>query len=247
MWCLVYLLLQSFFTRSEKHSASILQVKSSFRVVKTVWDFTEEKLTHCDELSPLTYTDFLNPFIAWSKYSIDLLHGCGIILEVVHFCEKGFFVEPGEHTAQETEGQLGAQRWSYWSTDWVWRMGLQLEVLALQRVWIAIAFSLTSVITLAMQRTFTVGKHGSNLPQMTMPSTIYQSTQYHSRPVKASVMMFTDLCSSDVCTTEEEAESPWRRWAGDRTVSGGVWAELLRCTSETVLPTVAWSSLSAVR
>ena len=57
------------------------------------------------------YTDFLNPFVAWSKYSIDLLHDCGIILEVVHFCEKGFSVEPGEHTAQETEGQLGAQRW----------------------------------------------------------------------------------------------------------------------------------------
>lgn len=51
MWCLVYLLLQSFFTRSEKHSASILQVKSSFGVVKTVWDFTEEKLTHFDEFS----------------------------------------------------------------------------------------------------------------------------------------------------------------------------------------------------
>ena len=110
---------------------------------------------------------------------------------------------------------------------------------------LAIAFSLTSVITLAMQRTVTVGKRGSNLPQMTMPSTIYQSTQYHSCPVKTNVMMFTDLCSSDVCTTEEEAGSPWRCWAGDRTVSGGVRAELLRCTSGTVLPTVAWSSLSS--
>lgn len=51
------------------------------------------------------YTDFLNPFIALSKYGMDLLHNCGIIPGAVHFCEKGFF---RESTVQEIEVQLGA-------------------------------------------------------------------------------------------------------------------------------------------
>jgi len=61
--------------------------------------------------SALTYTYFLNPFIAQSKYGIDLLCDCGIILDIVYVCGKGFFVEPGEHTAREMGGQLGARRW----------------------------------------------------------------------------------------------------------------------------------------
>jgi len=59
-------------------------------------------------------------------------------------------------------------------------------------------------------------------------------------------MMFTDFSSTAVCIMEEEAGRPWRCWAGDRTVSDGLGAELLGCATETVLPPIAQSSLSAV-
>jgi len=39
-------------------------------------------------------------------------------------------------------------------------------------------------------------------------------------------MMFTDFSSTAVCIMEEEAGRPWRCWAGDRTVSDGLGAEL---------------------
>lgn len=134
MWCLVYLLLQSFFTRSEKHSASILQVKSSFGVVKTVWDFTEEKLTHFDEFSTNIHwfskpircmVQIQHRFVTWLR---DNTWSCALLWERI--LRWTWWT----HSTRDW-GSAGGSEVLILNTDCVWGMGLQLQVLALQRVW----------------------------------------------------------------------------------------------------------------
>lgn len=148
----------------------------------------------------------------------------------VEVCEI-FSCESFSHESTRDWGQLGAQTWCYSSADWVRRL-----LWPFKRCGLTTAFSLTSAVLLDK-----AGERGSDLCQMTMVSTIYQRTQYHSRAVKANVT-FTDPCSAAVRITEDEAGNPWRCWAGDGTVSDGDWAELLRGISEST----AWTPLSAV-
>lgn len=98
---------------------------------------------------------------------------------------------------------------------------MRLAVWPLKGCGLAIAFSLTSVIILGMQKTVKSWKAW-------LKPAPDDNAQHHLpmhtvslRPVKANAMMFTDLCSIAV-HIEEEAGSPWRYWAGDRTVSDGV-------------------------
>lgn len=126
--------------------------------------------------SALTYPAFLTHSFHGPNTAY-LSHNCGILLEVVHFCEKGFFRDPGEHTAQETGGQPGAQRWSECRPSAGGRVcrrssgrskGVELLLhfhRPVSSYWICRSWKYVKV-----------GKWGSNLPQMTMPSTIYQCT-----------------------------------------------------------------------